>query len=108
MLKELYALTKLFCQFTACMEGGATNGSYGALWEVLPAIELLVSEYKDFAARYTAFALSQEGEVDFDMEYSHILLCISNALNKLIKYQELLPQSPAYAALVAMNPTLCG
>ena len=68
------------------MEDGATNGSYGTLWEVLPAIELLVSEYKDFAARYTALALSQEGEVDFDMEYSHILLCISNALNKLIKY----------------------
>ena len=105
-LKELYALTKPFREFIARMEGRATKGSYGALWEVLPAIELLVSEYKDFAARYTALALSQEGEVDSEMEYSHILLCISNALNKLMKYQELLPQSPVYAASVAMNPTL--
>lgn len=109
-LKELYNLTKPFRNFTARMEGRAITASYGALWKVLPAIELLVSEYKNFAARYTALALSnQEAEaagLDFDMEYSHLLPCINNALNKLIKYHELLPHSPAYAASVAMNPTL--
>lgn len=107
-LKELYNLTKPFRDFTARMEGHATNGLYGALWEVMPAIELLVSEYKRFSEQYTALALSVEGsEIENpDMEYSHILLCINNALHKLMKYQKLLPQSPAYAAAVAMNSTL--
>ncbi len=104
-LKELYNLTKPFRDFTARMEGHATNGLYGALWEVMPAIELLVSEYKRFSEQYTALALSVEGsEIENpDMEYSHILLCINNALHKLMKYQKLLPQPPAYAAAVAMN-----
>lgn len=107
-LKELYNLTKPFRDFTARMEGHATNGLYGALWEVMPAIELLVSEHKRFSEQYTALALSVEGSENEnpDMEYSHILLCINNALHKLMKYQKLLPQSPAYAAAVAMNSTL--
>lgn len=109
-LKELYDLTKPLRDFTARMEGRATTGLYGALWEVLPAIELMVSEYKRFAAHYTALVLNnQYGEAEgeeSDMETSYILLCINNALAKLMKYQELLPHSPAYAAAVAMNPTL--
>lgn len=40
------------------------------------------------------------------METNYILLCTNNALAKLIKYQELLRHSPAFAAAVAMNPTL--
>lgn len=109
-LKELYNLTKLFRDFIARMEGRATTGSYGALWEVLPAIELMVTEYRRFAAQYTALAIhNQYGEVeegDSDKETNFILVCINNALAKLMKYQELLSQSPAYATAVAMNPTL--
>lgn len=109
-LKELYNLTKLFRDFIARMEGRATTGSYGALWEVLPAIELMVTEYRRFAAQYTALAIhNQYGAVeegDSDKETNFILVCNNNALAKLMKYQELLSQSPAYAAAVAMNPTL--
>lgn len=104
-------MTKPFRDFTARMEGRAITRLYGALWEVLSAIELMVSEYKRFAAQYSALALhNQYSEVnreDFHMESNYILLCINNALAKLMKYQELLPHSPAYAAAVAMNPTLC-
>lgn len=56
-LKESYTLTKPFRDFTARMKGRAITGSYGALWEVLPAIELMVSECKKFAAQYSALAL---------------------------------------------------
>ena len=71
----------------------------------------MVSEYKRFATQYSALALHNqysevEGEAS-DMESNYILLCINNALAKLMKYQELLPHSPAYAAAVVMNPTLC-
>lgn len=57
-LKELYDLTKLFRDFTARMEGRVTTGLYGALWEVLPVIELMVSEYKRFAAHYIVLVLN--------------------------------------------------
>lgn len=106
-LKELFDLTKPFRDFTARMEGRATTGTYGALWEVLPAIHKIVEEYERHAAHYTALALSNQYMEDAgDMEVNYILISISNALGKLYKYQELLPQSPAYAAAIAMNPTL--
>ena len=57
-LEELYNLTKPFRDFTARMEGHALTGSYGALWEVLPAIELLVAEYKKHDLHYTALVLN--------------------------------------------------
>lgn len=107
-LKELFELTKPFRDFTARMEGRAKVGSYRALWKVLPAIHKLVEEYERHSTHYTALALSNqytEGE-DGDMEVNYILISINNALGKLHKYQELLPQSPAYAAVIAMNPTL--
>lgn len=58
ILKELYILTKPFYKYTACMKDHTITDLYKALWEILPAIELLVLEYKSFAACYTIFALS--------------------------------------------------
>lgn len=61
------------------MEGHATTGSYGVPWEVLPAIELLVSEYKKYESHYSALVLNNkssevEGDADeSDMECSYIL-----------------------------------
>lgn len=92
-LKELYNLKKPCQDFTACMEGHAKMGLYGALWELMPVIELLVSKYKQFSEQYIALAISVK---DFDIknladiEYSHILLCTNNAFYKLMKYQKLL------------------
>lgn len=107
-LKELFELTKSFRDFTAQMEGRAKTGSYGALWEVLPAIHKLVEEYERHSAHYTALALSNQyiERKDGDIEVNYILISIHNALGKLYKYQELLSQSLAYAAAITMNPTL--
>lgn len=78
---------------------------------MLPAIELMVSEYKRFATHYTALVLNNqyneaEGE-ESDIETSYTLLYINNVLAKLMKYQELLPHSLVYAVAVVMNPTFC-
>ncbi len=43
-LKELYDLIKSFRDLIIYIKSYITNGSYGALWEVMPAIELLVLE----------------------------------------------------------------
>lgn len=111
MLKELYTLTKLFRNFIVWIKSLTITGLYGALWEVLLAIELMVSEYKKFATQYLALALhNQYGEIegeDSDMESNYILLCINNAFAKLMKYQEFLSHFPAYTTAVVMNPTLC-
>lgn len=82
------------------MKGHATTGSYGALWEVLPAIELLVSDYMKYASHYTALFLNNqysdaEGRGS-GMGYNYILLCVNSTLSKLMKYQDLLTQSPGY------------
>lgn len=72
------------------MESQATIGLYRVLWEVLLAIELMVSEYKRFAAYYTALVLNNQYDEaereESDMETSYILLYINNALAKLMKY----------------------
>lgn len=104
-------MTKPFYDFTACMKGRLTTGRYEAFWEVLPAIHKIVEECKRFVAHYQALALNNQytkGEdIAGNMEVHFILISINNALGKLHKYQELLPQSPAYATAIIMNPTLC-
>ncbi len=105
-LKELFDLTKPFHDFTACIEGRAITGTYGALWEVLPAIYKIVEEYERHATHYMALALSNQYMEDAsNIEVNYILIFINNTLGKLYKYQELLPQSPAYAVAITMNPT---
>lgn len=100
-------MTKLFCDLTARIEGQAITGLYRALWKVLPVIELMVSEYKRFAAHYIVLVFNNkydEAEREkSDMKTSYILLFINNTLVKLIKYQELLSHSPAYAPAVTIN-----
>lgn len=78
---------------------------------MLLAIELIVSEYKRFAACYIALVLNnQYGEAEekkSNIESSYILLGLNNAPAKLMKYQEILLYSPTYADTVAINPTFC-
>lgn len=89
-LEELYNLTKPFQDFTTRMESHALTGSYGVLWEVLPAIELLVAEYKKYNLHYTTLILnnkvSKAKREEPDIEYNYILLFVKNALSKLMKY----------------------
>lgn len=72
------------------MKGYALTGSYGILWKVLPAIKLLVAEYKKYNLHYIALILSnrvlEAKEKESDMEYSYILLFVKNTLSKLMKY----------------------
>ena len=57
---------------------------------MLPAIKLLVAEYKKSDSHYTILVLNNRvlkvKEEELDIEYSYILLSIKNAINKLMKY----------------------
>lgn len=59
MMKCLYNLTKTFRDFMAWIEDHAVNSSHKALWEVLLALELLVTKYKQFAAYHISLILCQ-------------------------------------------------
>lgn len=105
-LKELFKLTKLFRDFITWIEDRTKSRLYRAAWEVLSAIHKLAKEYKRYSAYYNILILNNlyiEWK-DRDIEINYILIFIYNALGKLHKYQELLPQSPAYAAVITINP----
>lgn len=51
-------------------------------------MKLLILKYKSFATFYNTFVLNinQKANKMINMKYSHILLYINNAFNKLIDY----------------------
>lgn len=91
------------------MEGCTNTGLYGALLKVLPTIYKLVKEYKRHSANYTALVHSNQytKREDEDIEVKYIWISMNNILSKLHKYQELLLQSPAYAAMITINLIFC-
>lgn len=65
-----------------------------------------MEEYKRHFAYYIVLALSNQYiENAYNIKINYILISIHNTLNKLYKYQELLPQSPVYTAAIAINLT---
>lgn len=94
-----------------CMKSHAITGICKALWKIVLAIKLLLLEYKKFISYCIAFILSNsylEAEREkSDEKYNYISLYFNNILGKLIKYQELLLELPAYIAFIATNLTFC-
>lgn len=88
--KDLFKLTKLFCDFIAWMEGRIKTRLYEALYEILPSIYKLIKEYKRHSAYYTALAMGNQyiksNEDGTDIEVNYILIFITNILGKLHKY----------------------
>ena len=68
---------------------------WAVLWKMLSVIELLIAKDKKYDLHYTTLVLNDRvlkaKKEKLDMKFSYILLCIKNALSKLMKYQELLP-----------------
>lgn len=56
----------------------------------MPAIKLLVAEYKKSDSHYTILVLNNRvlkvKEKEPDIKYSYILLSVKNAVSKLMKY----------------------
>jgi hypothetical protein len=72
-----------FWKVSLRLQGQAADGSYGAIWEVLPSMDYLIDGLRGA---------------------SHV--CINNALAKLEEYSQILNDSPAYAASVVTNPAI--
>ena len=91
-LKIVFALLKLFYQLTLHLESQAQDGQCGAIWETLPAMDLLLSHLEIVKNEYQYST------------YSHISTCINNRWLVLNKYYTYTDVSPVYITTVIHNP----
>src|SRR6266850_7931851 len=93
-LQVVHDLLKPFWKLTLRLQGQAIDGKYGAIWEVLPAMEFLINHLEAAKKIYT----SQKAK--------HLYVCISNALAKLQEYYQLLNNYPVYATSLVLDPAI--
>ena len=90
-LTHVLALLKPFHDLVLRMEGKAKDGAHGSIWEILPAIEILLQHL-------------ETAKVEFEhSDYKHITISINNAWKKLNKYYKLTNMSPIYVAAIVLN-----
>jgi hypothetical protein len=92
-IKHLLRLLKPFRDLTLRLEGKGKTGSRGAVWEILPAMDLLLEHLESAKAEY-----------EHTHEYTHVKTAINNAWLVLDKYYNLTEMSPIYVAAVVLNP----
>jgi hypothetical protein len=118
LIDHICEILGLFDFATLNLQGAATEGAHGALWECLPMIETLLLGIEDLKLRYplqpkqsatlsrrskfsqsTSLSLSQNPSSD-----DFIAIGLNNAWLKLEKYYVLTDKSEAYVAAVILNP----
>jgi hypothetical protein len=97
-LEPLYALVMR-------TQGNAKHGSYGALWEILVAFEIILINLEDARVKYVLLNKSK-GKSKTGSDYMHLSACINAAWGKANKYYKLLDDSPVYVAAVLLHPSL--
>jgi len=94
ILQTVHDLMYPFWLLTIKLQGNAPGGSYGSIWEILPAMEVLINHFENASKTYTL------------RNTKFINSCINNALLKLQQYYQLLDDSPIYAASLVLNPSI--
>ena len=94
ILQIVHDLLRPFWKLTLRLQGQAINCKYGAIWEVLPAMEVLMNHLEAASKTYT------------HRRYKHLHICINNTWIKLREYYQLLDISPVYAASLVLNPAI--
>ena len=85
-------ILKPFQAVTKRLEGNATDGQYGSVWEALPAMELLIKHLDEMKQIYT------------QANHPELATGINLAWSKLDKYYIKLNDSPAYYAALLPYP----
>jgi hypothetical protein len=94
-LSEIFEGLKPFYEATLRVESNAGKGHHGAIWEVLPTLEALLSEMEDGRRR-----LEQAGRGQTPLAVAY-----QNAWEKLNKYYNITDDSHSiYAAATLFNP----
>ncbi|TKA68421.1 hypothetical protein B0A49_13253, partial [Cryomyces minteri] len=91
-LVDLRDLLEPMKTLTIRLQGNATTGSHGALWESLGAMELLLEKLETKKKQYE------------HLPNSHFKACIKLGWKKLEKYYQLTDESPVYRAAIFLHP----
>jgi len=90
------AVLKPFWLITQWLQGRATQGHHGAIWEALPALELLLAHL-------------EEAKAECPVSNPRLKESINNAWTKLKEYNNLTDNSHSvYAAATLLNPSQRG
>jgi hAT family C-terminal dimerisation region len=92
ILRATAQILYLFWNITKRLEGHAKNGERGAMWESIPAVEVLIEHLDKMKQIYT-----QE-------THPELATSINLAWSKLDNYYKKLDDSPAYAAALLLHP----
>jgi hypothetical protein len=94
VLQTVQELMFPFWLLTMRLEGNSPTGSHGTIWEVLPAMEVLIDRLEKALKIYTP------------RKSKFINAYINNARIKLQDYYRLLDDSLVYAASLVFNPAI--
>lgn len=90
-----------FKEATLLLEGRGSAGSSGAIWEVLPTFDWLITTLEGHIERLKEACYTQ----DPDSPEDHVLLNCQRALLKLEAYYQKLVEAPAYFIAAKLHPT---
>jgi hypothetical protein len=91
-LTDMELILQPFQEVTKRLEGRATEGSFGSMWEALPAVESLIKHLDAMKKVYTM------------RSHPNLAACLNLAWSKLDSYYIRLDKTPAYAASVVLHP----
>src|ERR1700744_3484490 len=84
-----------FKELTDLLEGDADKGRHGTLWEIIPAMDLLLKKLED---------AKSNGRRTGTSDQSFVTSAITNAWIVMDKYYSLTSDSAAYAAALVLHP----
>jgi hypothetical protein len=91
-LIDIERILKPFQSVTKRLEGHASDGEHGSVWEALPVIESLIAHLDEMKKIYT------------QQSHPELATSINLAWVKLDAYYKKLDDSPAYAAALMLHP----
>lgn len=107
-LKAIHSGLKPFWEVTLRLQGHASNGSHGVIWEALPCLDWLCSHIEDKMneLRQTE-GPRRRGNNASGIPHNPLAICYQNAWEKLTDYNEKTDKSYGiYAAGALLNPCL--
>ena len=99
VITEYIAILQPLKLATDRLQGRGKAGRFGALYEVIPLFEMLISDYKTRLLPYESVGYEYEGAPE-----DYIAINLRAALNKATDYYNKLLDSPAYYAAIILHP----
>lgn len=104
VIRNYVQMLRPFKEATKRLEGRGVSGRHGAIWEVIPVMDVLLKTLEDIKERFVDATTTQYPDQE-PME-DHYAININRGWAKLSEYFSKLDESPAYYAAVVLHPHL--